>query len=250
MDPSPYPVAPADGAHALQAVLLDMDGTLVDTEDLWWQAEKALFAEMGYDLADHHRDNLVGGPMSAATAYLLGITGATVAAEDLAVMINDRFTELLERGLRMQPGAAELLAELRAEGVPTALVSSSHRRIIDRVLTVIGPEHFLFTIAGDEVTRTKPHPEPYLTAARMLDADPARCVVLEDTPTGVAAGQAAGCHVLAVPSLVAIEPAAGRTVLPTLEGVDLATLRALAEEHVAAATAGATAGAVEVAAEG
>lgn len=125
------------------------------------------------------------------------------------------------------PGAARLLAELSGHSVPTALVSASHRRIIDRVLRSLGAEHFTLTVAGDEVPRTKPHPDPYLLAARRVGADPARCAVVEDTATGVAAAEAAGCRVVAVPSLAPIAPADGRAVVGSLEEVDLRFLRAL-----------------------
>ncbi|MFC7467269.1 HAD family hydrolase [Actinomadura keratinilytica] len=87
------------------------------------------------------------------------------------------------------PGASRLLKALAHHGVPAALVSASHRRIIDRVLTSLGHEHFALTVAGDEVERTKPHPDPYLLAARGLGVDPARCAVVEDTETGVTAGR-------------------------------------------------------------
>lgn len=125
------------------------------------------------------------------------------------------------------PGAARLLAELAAHEVPTALVSASHRRIIDRVLDSVGHHHFSLTVAGDEVSRTKPHPEPYLTAASGFGVAPERCAVIEDTATGVAAAEAAGCQVVAVPSVAPIAPASGRVVVGSLEEVDLAFLRGL-----------------------
>ena len=93
------------------------------------------------------------------------------------------------------------------------------------MLRTLGPENFWLSVAGDEVDRTKPHPDPYLVAAASLAVDPASCVVIEDTPTGVAAAEAAGCPVVAVPSLTAIAPAVGRTVVRSLEQVDLALLR-------------------------
>ncbi len=125
------------------------------------------------------------------------------------------------------PGAARLLAELSAHEVPTALVSASHRRIIDRVLASLGPQHFALSIAGDEVERTKPFPDPYLIAAAGLGVDPARCAVVEDTATGVAAAEAAGCHVVAVPSVAPIAPGARRTIVTSLEEVDLPFLHGL-----------------------
>ncbi|MFC0598115.1 HAD family hydrolase [Streptomyces palmae] len=218
--------APA-GAPALEAVLLDMDGTLVDTEGLWWDAEVAIFAELGHVLDEEHRAVVVGGPMTRSASYLIEVTGADIALADLTTLLNSRFTDLIDGSVPLLPGARRLLTELAAHGVPTALVSASHRRVIDRILQSVGPEHFHLTVAGDEVERTKPHPDPYLFAASGLGADPARCVVIEDTVTGVAAAEAAGCPVVAVPSVVPIEPTAGRTVVESLEEVDLAFLRGL-----------------------
>lgn len=223
--PAPEP-RPAD-APALEAVLLDMDGTLVDTEGMWWEAEVAIFRELGFVLDEAHRAVVVGGPMSRSASYLIEVTGADIALAELTLQLNSRFTELIGSSVPLLPGARRLLTELVAHGVPTALVSASHRRVIDRILHTIGPEHFRLTVAGDEIERTKPHPDPYLAAAAGLGADPARCVVIEDTLTGVAAAEAAGCPVLAVPSVVPIEPAAGRTVVASLEEVDLRFLRGL-----------------------
>lgn len=215
------------GGSALQAVLLDMDGTLVDTEGFWWQAEADVFAELGHVLDDGHREVVVGGPMSRSLSHLIAVTGVEHTLAELSGLINARFVELISRGVPLMPGAGRLLRELAAHDVPTALVSASHRTIIDVVLRSLGPEHFRLSVAGDEVPRTKPHPDPYLIAAERLAADPAGCVVVEDTATGVAAAEAAGCHVVAVPSLVPIAPGPGRTVVSSLEEVDLAFLRSL-----------------------
>ncbi|WP_267714689.1 HAD family hydrolase [Streptomyces sp. CoH17] len=216
----------AEGS-ALQAVLLDMDGTLVDTEGFWWDVETEVFASLGHTLDDSWRHVVVGGPMTRSAGFLIEATGADITLAELSVLLNDGFEERIGRDLPLMPGAARLLAELSAHDVPTALVSASHRRIIDRVLKSLGPEHFALTVAGDEVPRTKPHPDPYLAAAAGLGADPARCAVVEDTATGVAAAEAAGCHVVAVPSVAPITPAARRTVVTSLEEVDLTLLRGL-----------------------
>jgi HAD superfamily hydrolase (TIGR01509 family) len=127
----------------------------------------------------------------------------------------------------VRPGARELVAEVAAAGLPYALVTSSQRRFADAVLAATGMT-FPVTVCGEDVTATKPDPEPYLLAAKLLDADPARCVVLEDSPNGVASAAAAGCRVLAVPSLLPIPPGPGRVVLGSLRDVTLATLRELA----------------------
>ncbi|OEJ96944.1 HAD family hydrolase [Streptomyces thermolilacinus] len=216
----------ADGS-ALQAVFLDMDGTLVDTEGFWWDVEVAVFRDLGHELDESWRDIVVGGPMTRSAGYLIEATGAAITLPELTTLLNDRFEERIDDGVPLMPGAARLLAELTEHAVPTALVSASHRRIIDRVLASLGADHFTLTVAGDEVPRTKPHPDPYLLAARRVGADPARCAVVEDTATGVAAAEAAGCRVVAVPSLAPIAPADGRVVVGSLEEVDLRFLRAL-----------------------
>ncbi|MFD3452209.1 HAD family hydrolase [Streptomyces sp. NPDC058691] len=211
----------------LQAVLLDMDGTLVDTEGFWWNAEVEVFAQLGHVLDDTHREVVVGGPMARSLGHLISVTGTDATLAELSALINLRFVELIGRGVPLMPGAQRLLTELAAHGVPAALVSASHRRIIDAVMLSIGPEHFAFSVAGDEVVQGKPHPESYLHAAARLGADPARCVVVEDTPTGVRAAEAAGCQVVAVPSVAPIEPGPGRAVVASLEAVDVPFLRSL-----------------------
>jgi HAD superfamily hydrolase (TIGR01509 family) len=219
----------AEGS-ALQAVLLDMDGTLVDSEGFWWDVEVEVFASLGHTLDETWRHVVVGGPMARSAGFLIEATGADIGLPELTVLLNEGFESRIDGGLPLMPGAARLLAELHAHEIPTALVSASHRRIIDRVLSVLGPHHFALSIAGDEVSRTKPFPDPYLLAAAGLGADPARCAVIEDTATGVAAAEAAGCRVVAVPSVAPIGPALGRTVVSSLEEVDLAFLRGMMTE--------------------
>ena len=209
------------------AVLLDLDGTLVDTEGLWWAAESEVFADLGHVLDEAHRAVVVGGPMSRSVGHLVAVTGVTATMAELMHAINTRFEQLVAQGAPLMPGARRLLTELSAHGVPTALVSASHRRTIDVMLRSLGPEHFAFTLAGDEIARTKPHPDPYLAAAARLGADPGRCVVVEDTLTGVTSAEAAGCRVVAVPSVVPIAPAPGRTVVRSLEELSVSFLRSV-----------------------
>ncbi|WP_165986162.1 HAD family phosphatase [Streptomyces sp. YIM 98790] len=216
-----------DSAAAPQAVLLDMDGTLVDTEGFWWDAEVAVFASLGHTLAEEHREIVVGGPMTRSAGYLIDVTGADITLDELTVLLNTAFLRRIEREVPLMPGARRLLTELAAHRVPAALVSASHRAVVDRMLRHLGPESFALTVAGDELARTKPHPDPYLTAAAGLGADPARCVAIEDTPTGVASAEAAGCRVVAVPSVAPVPGAPGRSVVGSLTEVDLPYLRAL-----------------------
>ncbi|MEW2047457.1 HAD family hydrolase [Streptomyces sp. NPDC051445] len=223
----PAPLTRTAEGSALEAVLLDMDGTLVDTEGFWWDVEVEIFAGLGHTLDDSWRHVVVGGPMTRSAGFLIEATGADIDLADLAVLLNQGFEDRIARALPLMPGAARLLAELAEHEVPTALVSASHRRIIDRVLASLGAENFRLSVAGDEVARTKPYPDPYLFAAAGLGVDPVRCAVIEDTATGVASAEAAGCHVVAVPSVAPITPSRRRTVVPSLEQVDLAFLRDL-----------------------
>ncbi|MFF0329345.1 HAD family hydrolase [Nonomuraea angiospora] len=109
--------------------------------------------------------------------------------------LTDAFAELIEQGVQVTPGAPELLAELAATAIPTALVTASPRTIVELVLPRLG-HTFDLVIANEDTARGKPHPDPYLEAARRLGTTPSRCVAVEDSPTGVAAATAAGCRVL------------------------------------------------------
>lgn len=215
----------------MDAVLWDMDGLLVDSEPLWTIAERELAVRLGGTWDDRIKAAVVGTRLDVAVPAILRWFGAEPTPDRVAstsLELLDRMVELYAEALPVMPGADALLAGLLAAGVPVALVSSSFRVLVDAaLLTGIGP--FDGTLAGDEVVQGKPHPEPYLTMAGRLGVDPARCVVLEDSPSGVASGQAAGCAVLAVPSVAGVAIAAGpRTrVVPGLTGVGVADLRAL-----------------------
>jgi HAD superfamily hydrolase (TIGR01509 family) len=212
----------------LAAVLFDMDGLLVDTEPLWLETETAVMARLGAPWTPQDQQALLGGSMQRTVGYLLGKATRPVPPETVARWMLDGMLDRARDGrVTVRPGARELLAEVAAAGLPYALVTSSQRRFADAVLAVTGMT-FPVTVCGEDVTATKPDPEPYLLAAKLLDADPARCVVLEDSPNGVASAAAAGCRVLAVPSLLPIPPAPGRVVVGSLRDVTLATLRELA----------------------
>ena len=214
----------------MQAVLWDMDGLLVDTEPLWTVAEVELAATFDGTWDEDIKAAIVGTRLDVAVPRVLrhfGIPDTAEQVADTSAWLLARMVELFATSLSPMPGALGLLSALHEQGVPQALVSSSYRVLVDAVLDGIGP--FAVTVAGDEVVDGKPHPEPYLTAAAALGVDPAGCVVLEDSPSGVASGEAAGCAVVAVPSVpgVVLEPAPRRLVAPSLERVSVRDLRAL-----------------------
>jgi HAD superfamily hydrolase (TIGR01509 family) len=217
--------------QVLQAVLFDMDGLLVDSERLWYDTEAEVMAGLGATWGPEHQESLVGGSIDRTVAYMLALAGPVAPPEEVARRLLDGMTERLRANVPMMPGAKELLDEVREAGVPSALVSSTHRALMEYALDGIGRDRLTVTVAGDEVTHTKPHPEPYLTAARLLGADPRLCVALEDSPNGTASATAAGCHVVAVPSVVPIPDGPGRTVVTSLLDVDLARLRSFVADR-------------------
>jgi HAD superfamily hydrolase (TIGR01509 family) len=210
------------------AVLFDMDGLLVDTEPVWTIAEVELCTSLGVEFTPEMKAAIVGTSMRSAVPTLLRLVGAPCGPEDVVRTMDwllDRMVGLFAATPVALPGVVDLLDELAASAVPVALVSSSYRVLVDAVLAHgFGP--FQVTLAGDEVDNAKPHPEPYLGAAARLGVDPTRCVVLEDSPAGVASAEAAGCAVVAVPSVpgVAFSTSPRRLVVPSLQGVGLAHL--------------------------
>jgi HAD superfamily hydrolase (TIGR01509 family) len=211
----------------MEAVFFDMDGLLVDSEKVWLEIETEVMARLGAEWSPEHQVHLVGGSMERTLDYMLGVSGTDVAAETIQEWMVSGMVERLSQGVRVMPGALELLEAVRAEGVPVGLVTSSMKEIAEAVLKRVGKERFDVIVTAADVERTKPDPEPYLTAAALLGVEPVRCVVLEDSPNGVAAATAAGCAVVAVPSLLPIEPAAGRLVVSSLAEVSVPDLRAL-----------------------
>ena len=219
--------APGAARDALQAVMFDMDGLLVDTEPLWFEVESAVMARLGGDWGAGDQEQLVGGSLERTLDYLLGKATRPRSRATVAGWMVGGMVELLgTRPITALPGALRLLGEVAAAGVPHALVTSSERVIMEAVLRQLKVS-FPVTVCGEDVAATKPDPEPYLLAAARLGADPRWCAALEDSPNGVAAAEAAGCLTVAVPNLVPIPAADGRVVVASLTEVSLAVLAGL-----------------------
>ncbi|MEV1288932.1 HAD family phosphatase [Micromonospora sp. NPDC049679] len=225
--------------HPVAAVLFDMDGTLVDSERLWDVALHELAATYGGRLSEATRRAMVGSSM--ATSMQLLHTDLDQPWRDPAAgiaFLERRVAELFVTGLEWRPGALALLRAVRAAAIPTALVTSTARALVEVALETLGRDSFDVVVCGDEVSATKPHPAPYLTAAGLLQVPIERCVAIEDSPTGVASALASGAAVLAVPSEVPLDEAEGLHLLETLATVDVEFLAGLLVSRDEPATIG------------
>jgi len=209
------------------AVLWDMDGTLVDTEPYWFDVEYELVAEFGGAWTEADAHSLVGFDLLDSAHELRTRGGVQLEPVEIVERLLDGVVRRVADRLPWRPGAPELLAECVAAGVPCVLVTMSWRRFADAVIAAAPPGSFVTSVTGDEVSNGKPDPEPYLAAVAALGVDPAACVAVEDSPTGVAAALAAGCATLGVPHVVPVAPAPGLTLVDSLVGIGLADLRRL-----------------------
>ena len=204
-----------------------MDGTLVDTEPYWMECETRLVESHGGTWSHEDALSLIGSDLTDTGVALRDRGGVKMEPVDIVEELMDGVIERVQRHLPWRPGASDLLAECVAAGIPCALVTMSWRRFADAVMVTVPNGSFAVSITGDEVSKGKPHPEPYAAAARALGVDPADCVAIEDSRTGVASALAAGCATLGVPHVVTLAPAANLTLVDSLDGVRIADLGAL-----------------------
>ena len=206
------------------AVLWDMDGTLVDTEPYWVEAEYALAERYGGTWSREHALNLVGNDLIESGRYIREHMGIELEPSLIVEELLDSVIASVERSVPWRPGAVELLARLREHGVPCALVTMSYRRFVAPILAGLPQGTFASVVTGDAVLRGKPHPEPYLKASRDLGVDPGDCLAIEDSNTGARSAEAAGCTVLVVPNHVPVLPGDRRRFFESLSGLEVADL--------------------------
>jgi len=206
------------------ALLIDMDGTIVDSEPYWIASEHKLVAEFGVAWSADDAHSIVGFDLLDAAVELRDRGGVRMEPPAIVEWLLDSVITMCSEELLWRPGARELLIEARELGVPCILVTMSWRRLADAVIAEAPAGVFAGSVTGDEVVNGKPAPDPYLAAAALAGADPADCLAIEDSPTGVGSALAAGCRTIAVPHVVAVEARPDVTMLPTLEGFRLADL--------------------------
>ena len=201
------------------AVLWDLDGTLIDSEPYWFAEEQALVESFGGTWAYADALALVGRALLDSAAYILARSDVDLTPEDVV----DRLVAGVAGGIRAEvpwrPGARELLAALREEGVPTGLVTMSYRPITDSLTAALPSGSFDIIVSGEDVTHGKPHPEPYLTGAARLGVAAPDCIAIEDSETGARSAAGAGARTIVVPSVKAVPRMPGVVQIPTLVGV-------------------------------
>jgi HAD superfamily hydrolase (TIGR01509 family) len=211
--------APTRTAGLPAAVLWDMDGTLVDTEPYWISAEHAIVEEHGGVWSEEYAHELVGNDLMVSAEFIRAHSPVTLTPVEIVEELLRRVIVQVREHVPWRPGARELLAALGTEGVPCVLVTMSWRSLADAVVDALPEGTFTALVTGDEVEHGKPHPEPYLAAARLLGVDVADCVAIEDSPTGVRSAVDAGVPTLAVPHVVPVPLMAGSVQVPSLRGL-------------------------------
>jgi HAD superfamily hydrolase (TIGR01509 family) len=213
------------------AVLWDMDGTIIDTEPYWMDAETVLVESYGGVWTHEDALTLVGQGLGHS-ARKLQSRGVELGENEVIESLTDTvLARIREGGIPWRPGARELLQELRRLAVPTALVTMSIRRLAVAVEDAIDFRAFDHVVAGDDVEFPKPHPAAYLRAADLLSADPARCVAIEDSSPGVTAAVASGAATIGVPLNVPLAADAGYEIWPTLLGRTVSDLSDVLASH-------------------
>ncbi|PRC41532.1 HAD family hydrolase [Mycobacterium sp. ITM-2017-0098] len=217
----------------MQAVLWDMDGTLVDSEKLLDVSLSALYETFGGVMGRETRTALVGASAEETMVTVYSDLGLELDPRAMAQSIrwlHKHTAELFDAGLPWCDGAREMLESLVAERTPMALVTNTQRELAERALNSIGRHYFSITVCGDEVPSGKPAPDPYLRAAELLGLEPAACLAVEDSVTGTAAAEKAGCAVLVVPNDVPVPGGLRRRHVDSLADLSVADMRRIYHE--------------------
>jgi len=208
----------------MSAILFDMDGTLIDSEPLWLKAEIEVMAEVGCHWDEQDQINCLGGPAERTERYMQersqNIKPYGYFINRLHEVMRARITSELD----LIPNALSLLKECKDAGIKTALVTASSRDLMTIVLKRFPPGTFDVVVSGDDVEKSKPDPAPYLLAAKQLSVDILKCLVLEDSITGVQSGLSSGAKVIGIPHLVQMSEHPNLRVISSLDEITLSDI--------------------------
>ncbi|WP_418277984.1 HAD family hydrolase [Isoptericola jiangsuensis] len=224
------PDVPAAADHLPAAVLWDMDGTLVDTEPYWIRAEFDLVAAHGGEWSHEQALQLVGNELTVSAGRLQE-AGVDLPVPRIVDHLLGKVRAQVAHEVPWRPGALDLLDAVVAAGVPCAMVTMSYSVLADAVAAQV-PGAFTTLVTGDQVSRGKPDPEPYLVAAARLGVPIGDCVAIEDSATGITSALASGARTLGVEAVLPVEPRPGLSRARSLTDVDLGVLRRLAGGEV------------------
>ena len=184
----------------IEAVIFDLDGVLLDSEQVWDDAREQLAKERGGRWHEHAQRDMMGMSSLEWSRYMHDVIGLPEPPEEISREVVERMAKLYREHLPVVPGAPEAVDRLAARW-PLGLASSSNRELIDLALELLGVKHlFKATVSSEEAARGKPAPDVYLEAARRLGIEPTHAAAIEDSENGIRAAKAAGMRVIAIPN--------------------------------------------------
>ncbi len=203
------------------AILWDMDGTIIDSEEYWIIAEEELVTLFGGSWTHEDGMKLVGNGLPV-TAAELQKHGVDLSIDEIIQSLTSRVLEQLEVAVTWRPGVVELMHEFQTLGIPQMMVTMSIERMARSVAKLIPGEPLQDVVAGDNVLNSKPDPEAYVLAADKLGVAVRDCIAFEDSPSGLASARSAGTFTIGVENLVDIKHLPADEILTTLAGVNAA----------------------------
>jgi HAD superfamily hydrolase (TIGR01509 family) len=215
------------------AVFFDMDGLFVDSEPIWLESEAEVTAPYGYSWREEDQIACLGGPLSRVGEYMFEKCNRVKSPSFFTNTLIEIQAAKLRGKTPLMPGALELLHQLQFHNIATGLVSASPRNIVNAVLENLGGNPFPFSISSDDVVNTKPHPDAYLLAAEKAGAQISKCLIFEDSLTGVSAAKSSGAWLIAVPHLVHVIEEHRVRSIKSLKQISFVKLRELFEDFTA-----------------
>lgn len=215
-----------------EAVLWDMDGTLLDSEPIWIEEEAKLMQSLGVEWSSEDARVCLGGPMHRVDQYMREKSGNQHKPLELSQLLIKRMVDRLNESVKFTPGAESLLKELHDMGIPMALVTASTREIVNAALSSVGTHYFRQTISADDVKETKPDPEGYLTASSHLNVSIERSLIIEDSLTGMSAAIDSGAYVLGIPHFYELPTGHKVRHVKSLDAINVEAISALFKEII------------------